>query len=423
MANQLTTLCDPKGHYPGEYHSKLYEDTSSKVSDKIQAALLAKAKQDMTADNEQAVRKVAWEEVVYEAKELLQTNPEQRERVEEEVTRCIVISLHMESQQTIDEWKAAWMDGLKAAILEEPMTEKVTQMPTTPLLQDNKVEARVAIAVRLQQVKQEFLTDLKHQIALLEQDTAQHEQRLAKAKAKAEADIALELEPWKNAKTKHLRDLLMVKTFNEILNEDVALLRAAANRLGFDMVKQDNLSSNPRKRHIFPDTRAKCSQSGSRARRTPSPTRDSGEDMEITPTKHSQPTQGRQLTIPPLTTLAAAKTGNIHETPKQREAVATLQPTTEQVTKQKEDAGQTVSTSMHNLANQMTDDDKMQARARGEPTLPVKPNPDPTLMAVLEGIQKLSMNVLSITEWLDNLKQQAKEKHQAQSTDPRPYPP
>ncbi|KAF8264898.1 hypothetical protein EI94DRAFT_1805130 [Lactarius quietus] len=53
-ANQLATLCDLEGHYPGKYHSKLYEDASHKVSDKIQAALLAKAKWEMTADDEQA---------------------------------------------------------------------------------------------------------------------------------------------------------------------------------------------------------------------------------------------------------------------------------------------------------------------------------------------------------------------------------
>ncbi|KAF8264897.1 hypothetical protein EI94DRAFT_1805129 [Lactarius quietus] len=157
------------------------------------------------------------------------------------------------------------MDSLKAAILEEPMMEKAAQTPTTLLLHNNEVEERTAIASRLQQVKQEFLVDLKHQITtmedtqiqaeaksksdelvaekviLLEHNHAvQCEQRLDEAKAKVNADIALELESWKSTEMECLKGLLTVKTFNDILNDGITLLRATAIRLGFDNVEMDD---------------------------------------------------------------------------------------------------------------------------------------------------------------------------------------
>ena len=410
MANQLATLADPEGHYPGDHHTKMYEKAAEAVSDKIQAALLAKARRAVTPADEEAARTVVWTELIQEAKEGLQADQEQKARVEAEVAKLIVTSLHTESQQTINEWRAAWMEGLKAAIREEPFQPRATLPPQSQLLRENEIEARAAIALRLQEVKQEFLAGLKQQIARDQDEyiqaeatqkynilvtervlslerslAAQHDQRIAEAKARAEAEIAQEMEPWKAHESERLKSLFSAKTAHEVASGDTALLKVAADKLGFDMVER---AQPTKKQRIDPDAGHKRSRSGSRARRTPSPSKNARVDMDITPTKADRPERGRPLTVAPLELTDNSR-------------VAKLQQVADDVQQKKLAAGQTAKASMHNPSNQMTDDPEMQARARGEtvttvpgevantaPTATLKE--DPVLTAVLAGIHNLT---------------------------------
>ena len=411
MANQLATLADPDSHYPGDHHTKMYGEAVEIVSDKIQAALLAKAKQEVTAADEEAARNVVWTELVFNTKEELQANPEQKARVEAEVAKMIVTMLHTESQQTIDEWRAAWLEGLKAAIREEPFQPKASSPPQSQLLRENETEARVAIAARLQEVKQSFMQDIKKQVTS-EQDesiqaeatqnynrlvaervtslerslAAQHEQRTTEAKARAAADIAQEVEPWKALEREHLRGLFSETAMYEASSNDTGLLKAAADKLGFDLVER---SQPMKKQRTGPDAGHKRSRSGSRARRTPSPSENSQMDMDVTPTKMDRPERGRPLRVPPL-----EFTDNTE--------VTKLQHTADEVQRRKLAADQTAKASMHNPANQMTDDPEMQERAQGEAlakpipgeaaasTASIPAKPDSALAAVLAGIHNLT---------------------------------
>lgn len=444
MANQLATLADPEAHYPGDHHTRLYEEATQIVSDKIQAALLAKAKREITEEDELAARNVAWAEMIYDAKEELQSNPEQRARVEAEVAKQIVSALHTESQLTIDEWRTAWLEGLRAAILEEPFQRQASSPPQSQLLRENEAEARVAIADRLQEVKKEFLSDLKQKIAS-EQDqriiaeakgkydelvteqvsslerslTAQHEQRLTEAKNRANADIARELEPWKAFEIERLKGLFSATAVHETIDNDAALLRTAAKKLGFDIVEG---SQPTKKQRTAPDAGHKRSRSGSRARRTPSPSTRSQDDMDVTPTKPDRPERGRPVKVPALGLTDSLK-------------VAKLQQTADEVQRKKLAANQTTKASMHNPANQMTDDAEMQVRARGgilvsppveaarttiaTPAPPTKEDPveDPVMKAVLAGINNLTSQISSVTSRLINLEHRFEEVQKP--SDPR----
>ena len=434
MANQLATLADPDGHYPGDHHTKLYEKASGIVSDKIQAALLAKAWKAVTEEDKTAAKNVVWMELVSNTKEELQSKPEQRARVEAEVANMIVTSLHAEDQQTIEEWKAAWTEGLRAAIREEPLQPHATTPPQSQLLRDNEAEARAAIAGRLQEVKQEFLQDLKRKMASeqderivaeadlkyreliaervlsLERDgEAQHDRRVKEAKAQAEGEIRQEVERWKVLEVQRLRGLFSTTTTHEVLNSDTALLRAAADKLGFEVVEK---STPTKKQRTTPDVGHKRSRSGSRARRTPSPGARPQEDMDVTPTKADKVERGRPVTVPRLELTDNTK-------------VAELQQVADKVQRTKLAADQTAKASMHNPANQMTDDLEMQARARGEAPGPSKEEvartkqitptdeENPVLKAVLAGIQNLTTQFNSVTTRLTNLEQAQK------TSDPR----
>ena len=322
MANQLATLSDPDGHYPGDHHTKMYEKATEIVSDKVQAALLAKAWKAVTAEDKAAAQNVVWMELVCNTKEELQSNPDQRARVEAEVAKIIVTSLHAKDQQTIDEWKAAWTEGLRAAIREEPFQSQATTPPQSQLLRDNEVEARKAIAARLQEVKQEFLQDLKRQIASeqderiladanrkydelvaervldLERDLeVQHNQRVYEAKTRAENDIRQEVEPWKAFEVERLKGLFSATTTHKILKNDAALLKVAADKLGFDVVER---AQPTKKQRTAPEAGHKRSRSGSRARRTPSPGARTQDDMDVTPTKAEKAERGRPSALPRL---------------------------------------------------------------------------------------------------------------------------
>ena len=429
MANQLATMSDPDSHYPGDHHTKMYEKATEIVSDKVQAALLAKAWKAVTAEDEAAAQNVVWIELVCNTKEELQSNLDQRARVEAEVANIIVTSLHAKDQQTIDEWRAAWTEGLRAAIREEPFQPRATTPPQSQLLRDNEVEARVAIAARLQEVKEEFLQDLKRQIAseqderiqaeanqkyeelvaerilTLERDLeAQHSQRVNEAKARAESDIRKEVEPWKTFEVERLKGLFSATTSHKVLNNDTALLKAAADKLGYDVVER---AQPTKKQRTAPDAGHKRSRSGSRARRTPSPGARTQDDMDVTPTKADKVERGRQLTLPRLELTYSSK-------------VAELQQVADKVQQTKLAADQTVKASMHNPANQMTDDLEMQAHARGEApgpsseeavrTIPIPPKnkEDPVLKAVLAGIQNLTIQFNSVTTRLTTLEQAQK---------------